>query len=117
MNIYIPTQQDYEHFMYFYGCGPGAPYSNPKLHSATFQEFADACRDHQLGRTKVPWDFGFSSMERELVRDQLLHNRGHDIIGYSLRLYHPRGDGSEKDLKAKYRGLEHLRPKTFNSPH
>jgi hypothetical protein len=92
IKLFIPTKEDYNYFMGFYG--RGGVISNPELFKVSFAEFEWACLNFQKYSEKVWWEFG--SIEREMARDQLLHEFGDDPIGYIFSPYH------------RYAGIEHL---------
>ena len=100
MNFYIPTLQDYNYFMSYYG--KGKKYENSILMNTTMDEFTKAVEKYQKIRLESKYsNFSpfeeFFSTERELIRDTLLLSKGHPIEGYPVNPCH------------KYQGLEQFK--------
>lgn len=69
---------DLEYFNNYYG--PGGIYENDKLFNVSWKEFEDAWGDIRRNNPNITTEF--DSIAREYTRDQILYNRGYDIIGY-----------------------------------
>lgn len=92
---YFPTKADYKYFLSFYG--NNGVHENKYLLAVKWEQFQNACLNYQDQTGKIFDEF--ASIERECVRDQLLHEFGHRPIGYIYT--------DEK----YWSGIEHLKPK------
>jgi hypothetical protein len=90
--FYIPSEDDYDYFMDFYG--EGGIRSICRLHDVSFAEFAWASLNFQRDSDSLWFEFG--SIQREMTRDQLLHEFGEEPQGYIFSPIH------------RYCGIEHM---------
>lgn len=89
--LFQPNDDHYQYFMSFYG--ENGTYPIQQLYHITFDQFVQNCKDYQnqyyqsYPSNYLNWS-EFASIERELIRDQILASLGYEPFGYVVSPEH-----------------------------